>query len=88
MNASKVYVRVRCEFDRDGFVHPRAIEWTDGSVYDIDKVLSIRHLYSPDSDGHGECFTICVQGHEKRLFYERFFEANGNRIGRWFVEAR
>lgn len=88
MTASKVYINVRCEFDRDGFVHPRSIVWTDGSVYDIDKVLSIRHLYSPASGGQGECFTVQVQGHEKRLFYEQIRETSGNHIGRWFVEAR
>ncbi len=87
MTISKVYVDVRCEFDGDGFVHPRSIVWSDGSVYEIDRVLSIRHLYSP-AGGHGECFTISVQGREKRLFYERIPEMTGNRIGRWFVEAR
>ena len=85
-NPHKVYVRVRAEFDKDGFVHPRAIIWKDGQVYDIDRVLDVRFLHSSKAGGMGDRFTIRVCGQERYLFYERISEMEGNHIGRWFIE--
>jgi len=86
-NNKKVYVRVNAVFDREGFVQPKAIVWTDGRVYPIDKVIDIKHMHASKAGGDGDCFTIVVSGKTRQLFYERFRELEGNHVGRWFVEA-
>ena len=87
MNESKVYVRVKADFDRQGFVHPKAITWTDGRVYEIDKVVDIKHMRAGKAGGNGDRFTVMIGGRERYLFYERFAELEGNHVGRWFVET-
>ena len=86
MNSNKIYVRVNAEFDRDGFVHPLAIIWTDGRRYDIDRVTAVKHMHASKAGGNGARFTINVQGRERYLFYERTAELEGNYVGKWFVE--
>lgn len=86
MNESKVYVRVRAEFDREGFVHPRSIIWSDGREYEIDRVTDIKHMHASKAGGNGDRFTIRVQGRERYLFYERIPDLEGNHLGKWFVE--
>ena len=88
MNSGKIYVRVSAEFDRQGFVYPRAITWTDGRTYEIDKVLEVKHMYSSKAGGDGDRFTIMVSGQMRYLFYERTAELQGNHLGRWFVEGQ
>lgn len=88
MNRSnKIYVRVHAVFDREGFVQPRSIVWSDGREYRIDKVLDIKHMHASKAGGDGDCFTIVVNGQTRQLFYERFHELQGNHVGRWFVQA-
>lgn len=86
MNPSKIYVRVSADFDKEGFVHPRSIIWSDGHVYPIDRIISIKHMHASKAGGDGDCFTIIVGGQTRQLFYERFRELEGNHVGRWFVE--
>ncbi len=86
MNSNKIYVQVDARFDREGFVHPRSITWTDGRRYEIDRVTDIRPMHAAKAGGTGDRFTIRVNGCERYLFYERFADLEGNRVGRWFVE--
>lgn len=86
-NPRKIYVRVKAEFDRDGFVFPRAIIWTDAHEYSIDRVADVKHMHASKAGGNGDRFTIYVNGKLRYLFYERTEDLEGNHIGRWFVEA-
>ena len=87
MNQHKIYVRVNAEFDKDGFVHPKAIIWSDGRIYDIESVTDIKHMHASRAGGTGDRFTVRIKGQEKYLFYERSPDLEGNLLGRWFVEA-
>lgn len=86
MNEHKVYVRVNAEFDKDGFVHPKSIIWNNGTEYEINKVLAVKHMHASKAGGNGDRFTIRLRGQERYLFYERAPEFGGNQVGRWFVE--
>ena len=88
MNANKIYVQVDVRFDRDGFVHPRSIIWTDGRRYEIDRVTDVKPMHAAKAGGTGDRFSICVNGQNRYLFYERFNELEGNHVGRWFVERK
>ena len=39
----KINLEVNADFDLDGNIRPRAITWEDGRIYEIDRVLDIRH---------------------------------------------
>ena len=40
----KIYVKVRCYHLPDGTIHPESMEWMDGQVWEITRVL---HVASP-----------------------------------------
>ena len=87
MNNGKKYVRISAVFDKEGFVRPTAVLWSDGRVFLIDKVLDIKHMHSSKAGGDGDCFTIRIGGQVRKLFYERSKELEGNHVGRWYIEC-
>ena len=46
MESSKVYVDVTAEFSKEGVLTPKSFRWTDGSVYEIQRVKDIRRAAS------------------------------------------
>lgn len=75
----KVYVEVTAVFTPDGTVHPRAVRWEDGTVYEIDRVLDIRQAAALKAGGCGLRYTCRIRGQQTYLFLDE---------DRWFVEAR
>ena len=75
----KRYVKVVSVTDEDGRITPVSVEWDDGRVYEIDRVLDRRQAWSPRTGGKGMRYTICVEGRATFLYFEG---------PRWFVEAR
>ena len=43
VNYEKVYVAVYLKINTDGIMKPVAIEWTDGTQYEIDKITDERN---------------------------------------------
>jgi hypothetical protein len=85
---SRIYVEVTASFDADGQLLPKLIVWEDGTEYNIDRVLDIRPAFSAKSGGQGDRYMVRLGNHYSYLFFERSAEIKGNRLGRWFVEAR
>lgn len=77
----KQYVGVTTITNSDGIVTPLSVEWADGRVFDIDRVLERRQAHSLRVGGAGVRYTILVGGHTTYLFYDDY-------RGRWFVEAK
>ena len=77
MNYKKRYVDVIARFDPDGKIIPIKINWHDGSVFFIDRVLDIRRAASLKAGGAGIRYTCRINGKETYLFLEE---------SRWFVE--
>lgn len=75
----KVYVAVTARFDREGNMTPLAIEWEDGHVYEIDRVLDSRRAASTKAGGVGMRYLCRIQNRETHLFYEN---------PKWFVEGK
>ena len=86
--ANKVYVSVFVEHRSDGTMLPREIIWEDGQKYEIARVIDIRQAYAAKAGGHGDRYTIQVNGASSIFFYERSTNLTGNTIGRWFVERK
>ncbi len=74
----KVYVEVAAVFTPEGQILPREVHWTDGRVYEIDRVLDIRQAAAMKAGGCGIRYTCRIRGQQTYLFLDD---------GRWFVEA-
>ena len=87
-NPNKVYVPVRVEFDDEGRMFPRALEWEDGQVYEIDRVLDVRPSFAAKAGGMGDRYTVRTGGRDTYLFFEHNGSLRDPSPGRWFVERR
>jgi hypothetical protein len=74
---SKQFIAVTAEHGPDGRIRPLSIKWTNGRVYDIDKVLDVRQAASLKSGGQGMRYTCRISGKEVYLFCDE---------GKWFIE--
>ena len=81
----RVYVRVSTDFDKTGYMEPRAVMWDDGRTFKIDKVKDFRPASHYRDDCSRYCFTVMIRGEEKHLFFEPADSTFLSRIGRWYV---
>ncbi|MBE5877952.1 MAG: hypothetical protein E7290_13855 [Lachnospiraceae bacterium] len=70
MEGNKVYVDVTAEFSAEGVLTPKSFRWTDGKVYEIQKVKDVRRVASLKAGGVGMRYTCVVNGRESYLYYE------------------
>ena len=84
MCPQRVYVEVRVKFSRDGDMTPVQINWEDGRMFEIDKILDVRRAAS-EAGSMGVRYTIKIMGMTRRLFFEDTYSDTGR--PRWFVEA-
>ena len=80
MESCKVYVDVNATFTKDVRLLPKSFIWTDGHVYEIQRVTDVRRAASLKAGGAGMRYTCIVDGRESHLFYE------DNNM--WFMESR
>ena len=88
MSDVKVYVPVSAIFTATGEVRPMALVWEDGHVFEIDKVLDVRPAPALKAGGHGDRYTVLINGKTSYLFFERTGLISGTCLGRWFVERK
>jgi len=75
----KEYVSVNVDIDEEGAVQPRAIRWSNGRSFRIERVLYKCRASSNKVSGGGIRYTVQISGRETYLFSEG---------SRWFVEAK
>ena len=80
MESSKVYVDVNATFSKDGRLIPKSFIWTDGHVYEIQRVKNVCRAASLRAGGVGMLYTCVVDGRESHLYYE------DNNM--WFLEGK
>lgn len=76
---AKVYVDVTARFASDGDLRPLAVQWEDGRIYQVDRVLDVRPAASLKAGGAGIRYRVLIGSCETFLFLEE---------NRWFVERR
>jgi hypothetical protein len=74
----KVFVKITAEHDLNGQIKPIAINWEDGRIFPIDKIIDVRRAASLKAGGQGMRYTCRVQN---RIFF--LFNDNGH----WFIET-
>jgi len=82
----KKYIEVIAKFDIDGKVTPLSINWEDGRVFNIDKILDIRQAVSLKAGGTGYRYTVVINGVEKYIFCEGQNLKNKHNLCKWFIE--
>ena len=80
MESSKVYVDVNATFSKDGRLIPKSFIWTDGHLYEIQKVKDVCRAASRKAGGVGIRYTCIIDGRESHLYYE------DNNM--WFLEGK
>lgn len=75
----KRYVKVMAVTDEDGRITPVSVEWEDGRVYEIDRVLDRRQAASLKVGGTGMRYLVRIGQATTYLFHED---------PRWYVEAK
>ena len=76
----KVYVAVYLKINNDGIMKPVAIEWTDGTLFEIFKILDERNAPPEHTGGVlTRKDRVIVKGREKILYLDK-------QTNRWFVE--
>ena len=80
MESCKIYVDVNATFSKDGRLIPRSFIWTDGHMYEIQKVKDVSRAASRKAGGVGIRYTCIIDGRESHLYYE------DNNM--WFVEGK
>ena len=73
----KIYLKVNADFDLNGKIVPRSIEWEDGRVFAIDRVLDVRRAASLKAGGVGLRYICRIRSRTVALF---------NDENKWFME--
>ena len=76
----KTYVKVTVEYDEEGIITPLSIEWEDGRIYEIDRILDKRKAASTKAGGLGIRYTVKIGIKITYLFFDCF--------NKWFVEKK
>ena len=76
----EVYVEVGVECTAEGKMRPFGRRWTDGQIFQIDRVKQICRAASRKAGGVGLRYTVIINGQESQLYYEENYK--------WFVEAK
>lgn len=87
MEARKQYVDVIVQFRSDGRMLPAEILWQDGRRFHVDRILDISPAPALRAGGQGDRYTVRIGSKACYLFFEHACDMDGDRPGRWFVEA-
>ncbi|SMC80402.1 hypothetical protein [Sporomusa malonica] len=73
----KLFVNITAEHDVNGVIKPILLNWENGRVFTVDKILDVRQAASLKSGGQGMRYTCHIAGKQVYLFCDE---------GRWFIE--
>ena len=73
----KIPLKVNAYFDLNGKIMPRSIEWEDGRVFAVDRVIDVRRAASLKAGGTGLRYICRICGRTVALF---------NDENKWFME--
>lgn len=76
----KIFVVVYLRIDADGIMKPVAIVWTDGTLFEIEKITDERNAPPEHTGGVlTRKYKVIIKGKEKILYLDK-------QTNRWFVE--
>ena len=75
----KIFVEVNVHCDLQGNMIPVSFLWSDGRLFEIDKVIDKRRAASLKAGGQGIRYICKIKGKEVNLFYDEPI---------WFIEGK
>ena len=78
--ARRAYVKVIVSVDETGKVRPLSIEWEDGRIFYVDRLLDVRRAAATKAGGHGMRYTVRIGEKQTYIFCDE--------QQRWFVEEK
>lgn len=76
----KVYISMLLHIDNDGVMKPVAVEWTDGTKYEIDKIIDERNAPPEHTGGVlTRKYRVIIKGKERVIYLDK-------QTNKWFVE--
>ena len=76
----KVYISMLLHIDNDGVMKPVAVEWTDGTKYEIDKIIDERNAPPEHTGGVlTRKYRVIIKGKETVTYLDK-------QTNQWFVE--
>lgn len=80
LSYEKVYVAMLLYINDEGIMKPVAVEWPDGTRFDIDKVIDERNAPPEHTGGVlTRKYKVIIKGKEKIIYLDK-------QTNRWFVE--
>lgn len=76
----KVFVDVYVLVDKDGKRRPLRIQWEDGTVYTVERLINRCHAKSLRVGGGEIRYTVQINGRETFIYEDNH--------GKWFVEGK
>ena len=73
------FVEVTARFDIFGNIMPVSIMWEDGTVYDIDNVLTHKNVDGLQKNSVATMFIVIIKEEQKCIFLDN---------GRWYVKPK
>lgn len=74
----KVFVKITAEHDLNGKIKPVAVNWEDGRIFPIDRVIDARVAASLKAGGQGMRYTCRIRNRVFFLFHDE---------NKWFIET-
>lgn len=71
MEREKRYVPVLVRFDAEGKMRPVEIEFEEGQVFAVDRILDVRRAACQSVGGVGDRYTCRILGKETYLWFEK-----------------
>lgn len=76
----KVYISMLLHIDNDGVMKPVAVEWTDGTKYEIDKIIDERNAPPEHTGGVlTRKYRVIIKGKERVIYLDK-------QTNKWLVE--
>jgi hypothetical protein len=75
---AKIFIEVTAKHNIDGSVRPLTLKWTDGRVFEIDRLIDACQAPSLKGGGLGIRYTCRIYNKEVYLFDDE---------GCWFIET-
>lgn len=88
--SERVNIRVKALWDEDGNIMPVSFFWTDGTEYQVDRVLDVVRAASLKVGGVGIRYTVRFSNDKLEIYNKTryLYLEKGAPPERWFIEAK
>ena len=71
MGGGSMYVNVFAKFDKDGNVTPVWVEWVDGTIYEVNRIMETTVHKNKRLETEEVCYFVQIGQRKTRLLYDK-----------------